>query len=718
LSVDGSLATTSAQVGSRAGEVFKSQVARRTPPWLREEAPAVLILMAVAAVNVAILVFGHRTYFAAPDNTDQFWAWYQKADAVLHSGALPLWDANTLAGHSFAGESQTGVFYPLNILWLLVLGGPNGIGARRLDMLVVTHLLLASIGFYALARSFLVRRLPAVIAAVVFAYTGVVFARTTGQTAIFFGLALVPWAVFFAHRHLETGRLLFAGGAGVAIGMGVLAGHFQPPFHAALLVLLLYAFTAFRPRQSRRAELRLRVSGLITTFALAILVALPQLAYTLPYLSRAYRFTGGAAPVPPGGSVSFATFSELYSGGPESVLSLLDPQRFPVPDGNELFLGLAALAVLVAAVIAVRSSICAQMGRYRVPLMACAIVGALAMLGPWTFFPRILYELPLVAEVRELGRYSIMLHLVLCLLLAFALQAISQDWFRQDPARRQRSAQIAGTVGIFVAIDGIYLMVDHAPGSDSWFGVQMLLGGLALIVLAAGTRTARVPLIALLGLLIVGSSLQNGTRTLGQTSSPLYPPHYFARTPAITYAEGACAGHRTLVLEEALPINVGEVFRRLHTQNGHGATLHAPFFDFISSSSWTSVEQTRLLDLRCIVTRNPLSLPGYRLGFRDTAHGVTVYVDDDTSPLNTLQFRPIPVAVLKAEDRTLRYAVDLARPTTIIVSAIVYPGWHLQVDGHRVNAGSFRVGKVPVFPEVTLGPGRHTLDYSWSGWPL
>jgi hypothetical protein len=695
--------------------VLKSPVARKTPPWLRREAPAVLILMVVAAVNVAILVLGHRTYFAAPDNTDQFWAWYQKADAVLHSGSLPLWDANTEAGHSFVGESQTGVFYPLNILWLLVLGGPNGIGARRLDLLVVTHLLLASIGFYALARSFRVRRLPAVIAAVVFAYTGAVFARTTGQTAIFFGLAYAPWAVFFAHRHLETGRLRFAVGSGVAIGMGVLAGHFQPPFHASLLVLLLYVFAGLRSGTVRSVELRMRLSGLLTTFATAFVVALPELLYALPYLNRAYRFVGEGPPIPPGGKVTYAVFSTLYSGGPESVLNFLDPERFTVPDGNELFLGLAALAVLAAGGLVARTSIRSQMGRYRAFLIAAGLVGVLAMLGPWTFFPRFLYELPFVAEVRELGRYAIMLELVMCLLLAFALQALSTEWFRQGVGRRR--SQIACAIGGFVAIDGIYLITDHAPGSSSWFGVQMLLGGLALLVLAAGARMSRVPLVALLGLLIVGASLQNGTRTLGYTSSPLYPPHYFARTPAITYAERACAGHRTLVLEEALPINVGEVFRRLDTQNGHGATLQVPFFDFISGSSWTSTEQTQLLDLRCIVTRNPLTLPGYRLGFRDIAHGVTVYVDDDTSPLNTPQFQPIPVTVLKAEDRVLRYAVDLARPTTVVVSAIIYPGWHLQVDGHRVNAGSFRVGKVPIFPEVTLGPGRHTIDYSWSGWP-
>jgi hypothetical protein len=716
--MEGSQATASARVGSRADQVLTSWVARGAPPWLSREVPAILILMVVAAVNVAILVLGHRTYFAEPDNTDQFWAWYQKADAVLHSGALPLWDANTLAGHSFVGESQTGVFYPLNILWLLVLGGPNGIGARRLDLLVVTHLLLASIGFYALARSFRVRQLPAVIAAVVFAYTGVVFARTTGQTAIFFGLALVPWAVFFAHRHLETDRLRFAVGTGVAIGLGVLAGHFQPPFHAALLVFLLYALTAFPPRDARRAELRLRVSGLVTTFAVATLVALPQLAYTIPYLNRAYRFTGPTAPTPPGGSVSFKTFSELYSGSPESILSILDPQRYTVPDSNELFIGLAALAVLVTAGIVLRGSIRAQMGRYRTPLVAAAAVGALAMLGPWTFFPRILYEMPFVAEVRELGRYSIMVHLVLCLLLAFALQAVGSGWLRQGGGGGRRREHMAGALGGFIVIDGIYLVVNHAPGSDGWFGVQMLLGGLALLVLAVGARTPRVPLVALLGLLIVGASLHNGTRTLGYTSSPLYPPHYFARTPVITYAEGACAGHRTLLLDEALPRNVGDVFPRLHTQNGYGATLQVPFFDFISSSSWTSPEQTHLLDLRCIIASSPLALPGYRVGFRDMVSGITVYVDDHTSPLNTPQFEAIPAVVLKDDDRDLRYAVDMAHPTTVVVSAIVYPGWHLQVDGHSVNAGSFRVGSVPIFPEVKLGPGRHTLDYSWSGWPL
>jgi hypothetical protein len=73
--------------------------------------------------------------------------------------------------------------------------------------------------------------------------------------------------------------------------------------------------------------------------------------------------------------------------------------------------------------------------------------------------------------------------------------------------------------------------------------------------------------------------------------------------------------------------------------------------------------------------------------------------------------------VLKRTDFDLRYRVKLRRPTTVVLSAIVYPGWKLEVDGHSVSTQSYRLHGVPIFPEATLGAGTHTLDYSWSGLP-
>ena len=685
---------------------------------LAHEGPALLALLAVATAHLLILLLDHKTYFAQPDNSGQFWPWFQKESTALHSGALALWDGNAEAGHSFVGEIQTGVFYPLNIVWLLVLGGAHGIGTRRLDLLVVVHLLIASTGFYALARSFRVGRLAAVVAAVVFAYTGVVFARTVAQTAIFFGLALVPWAVFFTHRQLESGRLRFAAGAGVAIGLAVLAGHFEPPFHAALLVLAFYALTPALPGAQRRATMRARGKGILVTFAAAGVVALPQLLYTLPYLGRAYRFTGPGPPTPPGGSVSFQAFSEAFSAEPASVLDMLDPQRYPVTDSNELFIGLAALVALAVGVVVSRGVIRACVGRYRAPLIACALVGALAMLGAWTPFPRLLYALPLVAQVRELGRYSIMVQLVLCLLLAFSLQALCERGGLRSPESRRGGGRIAAVLGAFVIVDGVYLLGNVAPGSTSWFGVQVLLAGLALAVLALSAWRPRIPVMAMLAALIVVASLHNGSRVLGSTSSPLYPQRYFARSAALSFAEGACAGHRTLVLDEALPRNIGDVFPRLRTVGGYGATLHVPFLDFIARGSPTEPQQTRLLDIRCIIATTPVSVAGYTQRFAEPgAAGKRVYVDPSVSALNTPQLQPVPAQVLTEEDRRVRYAVASARGLTVVISAIVYPGWNVKVDGLAVKSQSYRLGGEAIFPEVTLSPGRHVVEYSWSGWP-
>src|SRR5207253_777225 len=138
-----------------------------------------------------------------------------------------------------------------------------------------------------------------------------------------------------------------------------------------------YALAAPLAPGSWRSELPRRAAAAATTVGVGALVALPQLAYSLPYLNRAYRFVGPGPPIPPGGEVSYYTFSHLYSGGPDSALSLLDPQRYQVPDGNELFIGIAALAVLIVGVISFRSSIRMQLGRYAVPLIAGGAIGVL-----------------------------------------------------------------------------------------------------------------------------------------------------------------------------------------------------------------------------------------------------------------------------------------------------------------------------------------------------
>lgn len=669
----------------------------------------------MAFAYALILLLGHRTFFAGPDNTTQFWAWYQKESVALHSGTFAVWDGNALGGRPFAGETQTGLLYPLNIIWLLVLGSAHGIGPHRLDLLVTLHLGIASVGFYALVRSFGLRPAAAVIAGAAFGYSGAVMGRASGQTAIFFGLALVPWALFFAHRQLETGRLRYAVAGGAMVGLGVLAGHFEPPFHAALIIVLFYALTGSRAGRSRSGTVRPRVIGLATTAIAAVIVAAPQLAYSLPYLGRAYRFVGVGPPVAPGGTISFDVFTRAYTGGPDSVLNLLDPQRFPVPDGNDLFLGLCALVVLVAGLLTTRGRLMPGLGRYRTPVVATLGVGALAMLGPWTPFPAVLYVLPYVSDVRELARYSILVHVVLCLVLAFGVEGLlrARGGDRQANVRRVRLGLIAAAV---ILVDGVFLLARPLDGTSTWFGTQVTLAGLTLLAIVEWRRRGHLLVGAAAVLIVLTGTLLNGVQHLGSDASPYYPPHYYARSPLISYAEQECRGHRILALGSTLPVNVGDVFGDLRTQNGYGATMLVNYYAFINATSPVSREQTSLLDLRCVVVPAATSVPGYQVGYRDPS-GVVVLVNRHTSALNTPALAPVPATPLAIRDRMLRYRFSVSRPTKVILSAVSYPGWTLQLDGRTVRVGAYRVSNVAVFPEVTASPGTHVISYSSSGWP-
>jgi hypothetical protein len=116
-------------------------------------------LFAVASMLAPVLVFATpcvldgRSFIDFPGSQVRNYAWMQKQTRSLHQGHLPRWDPNTLAGHSFAGEFQPGVFYPLSVLWAVVIGSSPGMASCALHGLVLLHLGLAGFGMFPRLRA-------------------------------------------------------------------------------------------------------------------------------------------------------------------------------------------------------------------------------------------------------------------------------------------------------------------------------------------------------------------------------------------------------------------------------------------------------------------------------------------------------------------------------------------------------------------------------------
>ena len=126
--------------GGRTTESSPSSVLRRPFSVL----PVALLSLLVLAATWK-LTFGQRI-IARGDLLLYFYPLRDYASQAIREWRLPLWNPYTFMGAPFLANSQAGFFYPLNIVlaWLPV--------AQQVSYSIVLHMLIATLGMYALMR--------------------------------------------------------------------------------------------------------------------------------------------------------------------------------------------------------------------------------------------------------------------------------------------------------------------------------------------------------------------------------------------------------------------------------------------------------------------------------------------------------------------------------------------------------------------------------------
>jgi hypothetical protein len=154
----------------------------------------------------------------------------------LASRELPLWNDRAGHGYPIVGESQTGPFYPINVLLYGVLPINAAYSVNHL-----LHYLLAFVFTWMYARSVRLSGWAAGLAALVYTY-GWFPPRCSLEWAIIGG-AWMPAALWSAERFLATRRLRFVFGLSGVLALQLLAGHFNLAF---LTQLTLIAYVPLR----------------------------------------------------------------------------------------------------------------------------------------------------------------------------------------------------------------------------------------------------------------------------------------------------------------------------------------------------------------------------------------------------------------------------------------------------------------------------------------
>ncbi|MEA2474729.1 MAG: hypothetical protein QOE06_2644, partial [Thermoleophilaceae bacterium] len=692
-------------------------------------------------------ISGKRALLAFPDNSHQTYPWFNFA---ARDGAL--WDPYQFGGHSFVGELQTALFYPLNHLLFLVTG--SGVTARGITAFLIVHMIMAAVFMYAFLRVIGLVRPGAVVGALAFAMGGYMVHRLPSQANIFAAATWVPLVFCLVHVAL-TRAAWVALPAGGALGMSVLAGHIQPAGFA-ILALVAYAawFAAFTPPRGAAA---LRAAGVVAvTVAVGGSLAAVQLIPSVEYQDHAVRFLGDTAPAVGNQKLPYDVIGHHNLLDPDQLDGFLSPAFAPEVSDGFPYIGI--LTLLLAIVGLARAP-----RRWAVFWAGLALLSLLYAMGYQAGVHRAAYDLiPLIDKLREPVRALMLTHFALAVLAGYGASALSERrpaW----PARPAAPLALRGAlaaVGLAAVAIVLAKAVDGKPLGGHDEGVQiaaaLAVAGLAIVAGRALGWLTPAAAGALCVAVLVLDLVPFGQATVGEAAAydgrGNFEPHrYYAENDVIRFLRTRPGVFRVSSPDAVIPIESGDV-HHLEMLQGKGASMTQDLFDLFGLGGAPPSRVHDMMNVRYAVTKNPVE--GWKLVFglgaaqvyenpsalpRAWLAGRAEVVPDRrraielaTSPQFPLRESvvlgsaprtpPSPAAaagavrVVRRDPTHIEFESRAPAAGVLVASEFFYPGWTARVDGSRRPI--VRADGVLRAVEVPPGVHRVAMSYRPTHWTL
>lgn len=416
---------------------------RLQPAWKRDLV-AYLALLVFAGVIFARALCGRAVVYSY-DLASLYHPWLSFLTEERRAGNWLPWCPYIGCGYPVWADIQSGAFYPANLLCML----PVSLG-WMLGFVMACHYALGAVGMYTLCRGLGVRRLAAVVAGLLFVFTGFMLGHVEHYPCVC-AAAWLPWAGLGALRWVGERR--WWGFGLVAIGAAVpWTTHPQMSLYmvafAAICALLGVMLSAGDGPTWRRlpAALGLLALPVGAGMLLAGVSLVPLWALLRAGLGRdtSYRFATD------------------YSFHPAHLIAFLIPDFFGTRsyywghgDFAELCGYMGALPLcLIALVRPARNR-----RRVHCVLTGALVVALVLMLGKFTPLYRVLFHVPIFSAFRCPARWLLVLNAVLALLCALALDELRS---RLGRGRFGRASLILAGLALLSALLAAEILL--APG--------------------------------------------------------------------------------------------------------------------------------------------------------------------------------------------------------------------------------------------------------------
>jgi hypothetical protein len=325
----------------------------------------------------------------------------------IRAGSWPLWNPYVALGTSVAADPQSGLWYPLTLLFVAL----PALWAYSITICV--HFALAGGGMYRFLRAIGRDWRAALLGAVAFEFCGFIVAHRAHLT-ILEATAWLPWMLYAWHRFATTGRRSYFVLATACLGMQMLVQHIQITIIGGAIVTA-YVVAVLRP--SRRSLLWEYPAGLILGGMIGAVQLLPTAA--------AFARCGRSAP-------AYYLFIE-NSYAPTSVFMWLFPFLFGSRTPNfygqpwwgwshlceqATYTSIAVLLLAIASLALWRRD--RQVRFWSLAMVACVLLA----LGGFTPLSRLLFHVPVLRSLRAPARWMLGFNVAMVILAVTAADAL------------------------------------------------------------------------------------------------------------------------------------------------------------------------------------------------------------------------------------------------------------------------------------------------------
>ncbi|MBM4464625.1 MAG: YfhO family protein [Chloroflexi bacterium] len=420
-------------------------------------------VLALGIIALATLGFFWRLFFTTDtwmpagggDLVSFLYPLYHFAARNLRRGIVPLWNPYLYGGAPFAADNQSGLFYPVNLLFFLLF--PE-ITYPRMELMAVFHFFLAGVFMYTCLRNLRtyestnLRRSAALAGAIAFMFSDL-FITHFGNLNMIAVAAWLPLIFLCYQRALTEQRPGKVVTAGSLLGMATLAGHIQITLFIALALALYTLYQ--RGRLLLHSLTRYLLPCYLIAFCFAALALIPsyEMAGHTVRAELSYQEASRYS-LPPVGLVGLL-IPGFFGRGPAGFWGPWD--RVEVGYIGVLPLILAALAVLF------------RRDRLTRFLLGLAIISLLLAFGGHAILHGWLYLLPGFDKVRAPARFIYLFDFSVATLAALGLDALLRPLSHGMRVVFRRLLKAAPWVWSGIAVIGLslgYHAILTAQGKD------------------------------------------------------------------------------------------------------------------------------------------------------------------------------------------------------------------------------------------------------------